>query len=445
MDVSSSPSSSTSSQSSPSTSSIPSTMRAVIYRNYGSTENLTLVDNHPIPKLTSKQSVLVKVYATSVNPVDWKMLEGYLSIVQSSRSFPFIPCFDVSGVVVEVGSGCRRIKPGDEVWAMAYYTTCGGCAEYVVLPEKVVAKKPFNLSHIEAASLPLVGETSYQALVHTAGLQKDQKILILGGSTATGSCAIQLAKHIGAFVAATCSTRNVELLEGLGADKVIDYTKEEWFEVLKGEEYDMIYDTVGGLDSWLHSKSILKPSTGIYVTIAGDNQTKISLGKALSVGSSILNRKFWSLFGEPRYSYLTTRTTWTDLYEIRKLVEDGAIRPVIDKVYSMEEVAQAFEMSKSGKARGKLVIRSVEDESAAERRDGDGSKDRSFTDEPNADFQDKEKGKEKDNGEHTQSDEKHQKDLKNETENEKENEAENGDKNKEEEKGKDNEEGETRE
>jgi alcohol dehydrogenase len=345
-----------------------STMRAVVYRNFGNTSNLTLVDNHPIPKLTSPKSVLVKVHATSVNALDWKMLEGYLSMIQFSRIFPFIPCFDISGVVVEVGKGCQRFEPGDQVWALSSSAICGGCAEYIVLPEKYVSKKPKNLSHTEAASLPRVGLTSYRALVHTALLKKDQKILILGGGTATGSFAIQLAKHIGASVATTCSERNVKLVQDLGADKIIDYNKQQWFEVLKGANYDVVYDCVGGIDSWVHAREVLR-TAGIYVTIVGDQQTPFSIGSTLSTSSSIVNRRFWALFGEPWYYFVTATPSWTDLYEIRKLVEAGAIRPVIDKVYSMEKVAKAFERSKAKKAHGKLVIRIVEEDEDGEERD----------------------------------------------------------------------------
>lgn len=339
----------------------PQVMRAAIYRRYGSPDELEVTSQHPKPKCVKKRDVLVRVHATSINPVDWKLMAGNLSIVQFGKIFPFTPCFDVSGVVEDVGANCKRIKKGDEVWAMSSIS-CGGAADYVVLQEKNVALKPSSLSHTEAASIPLVGQTNYQALVETAKIKEGQKVLILGGSGGTGSNAIQLAKHYKCDVTVTCSERNLEFVRAMGADHTIDYAKENWWEVLKGGNFDIVYDTVGGAGVWDRSAHVLKKD-GVFVTIAAESEETLTVGRAIAAGASIVNRKFWSVFGFPKYHLLTTSPNWTDLFDLRKLIdEDHAIRPVVERVYPLEEAPAAFAEHIKRKTRGKIVIQVVPDD-----------------------------------------------------------------------------------
>jgi NADPH:quinone reductase-like Zn-dependent oxidoreductase len=345
----------------PSSPSVPPTMLAAIYHRYGSPKEIELNSEHPRPRIVRKTDVLIRVHATSINPIDWKMMAGKLSIAQFGKIFPFVPCFDVSGVVAEVGASCKRIKKDDEVWAMSPIT-CGAAAEYVVLPEKNVALKPESLSHTEAASVPLVGQTSYQALVEYAKIKEGQKVLILGGSGGTGSIAVQLAKHYKCEVITTCSERNANLVRVLGADRVIDYQKESWWEVLKEENVDIVYDTMGGPGVWDHALQVLKKD-GTFVTIAGDGGEALTVGRLLSIGATIMNRKFWSVFGSPRFHLITTSPNWTDLFDLRKLFDENhALRPVVERVYPLQQARAAFEEHMKGRTRGKIVIQVVPDD-----------------------------------------------------------------------------------
>jgi len=233
------------------------------------------------------------------------------------------------------------------------------------MDEQELAFKPKNLSHVEAASFPLVALTGYKALVLSARLEAGQKLLILGGSGGAGSLAIQLAKSLGAYVVCTCSSRNTQLCRSLGADDVIDYTDpgQHWWEVLKGQEFDVIYDTVGGVDSWELSVGVLKKKTGRFLTIAGDSQEKLTVKNLISTGASVANRKFWSLFGGNKYDYVIGHgSNFQALESVRDLIERQAIKPVIDCVYNLDDGLLVFEHSMSGRSRGKVVVSIVEDE-----------------------------------------------------------------------------------
>jgi len=303
--------------------------------------------------------VLVRVHAAAVNPVDWKMVEGYMSLVVSR--FPFVPGFDISGIIVEIGPGVTRFKEGDEVFAMADFGKCGAFADYVAIHTKFLAHKPKGLTHVEAASIPLAGLTTYQALLDHAHLKEGQKLLIVGGSSGTGSFGVQLAKHMGAYVVAVCSGKNVEFVQSLGADQVIDYMKDDWGEMLKDQNFDVVYDCVGGFDLWRKSHQVLKKG-GHFATIAGDTQTKISIGKVFEVAGAIINRKFWSIVSDgPQYDFILAKALGTQLEDIKELIEKGAIRASICKVYPLEEIVAVFEESMTQRARGKIVVAVVDD------------------------------------------------------------------------------------
>src|SRR6478609_4941697 len=220
-------------------------MKAVLCEQYGGPEVLQMADDLPMPRV-GPNGVLVQVRATSVNPVDWKLREGLLDAVRPVV-FPVIWGCDLSGVVAEVGPSVTLFKPGDEVYGFkdgyVAKTYRGTYAEYVVAPEKALAKKPKNLSHEEAAAVPLAALTAWQALLNQGRLKAGQRVLIHAGAGGVGVMAIQIAKAFGAYVAATASTRNQELLRELGADQPIDYTKQDF--VRTDQKFDLVLDGVG--------------------------------------------------------------------------------------------------------------------------------------------------------------------------------------------------------
>jgi len=328
------------------------TMNAVFYTEYGTPEKLQFSANYPVPVPKDNQ-LLVKVFAASVNPIDWKMLQGFLKVIEFHK-FPFVPLFDISGVVVQARKG-SRFRKGDQVFAMAHFTSCGGAAEYIAIDEDYVAFKPENLTHVQAAAVPLAALTSYQALIDTADLKPGQRVLILGGATATGIFAIQIAKALSCHVTATASTRNIEVVRRMGAE-VIDYTSQQWGKELAGQGFDVVYDTVGGELVWPTSFAVLKPD-GIFVTISGDRQVPFTVPGALSLGFNILSRKVNSWLSiNPRYHFITTNSNGEELSRIAHLINVGKISPLIDSTYPLQNLAEALNKSINGRPTGKIVI-----------------------------------------------------------------------------------------
>jgi alcohol dehydrogenase len=227
-------------------------MKAFILERYGSGALRSADVPRPQPRDTD---LLVQIHAASINPVDFKIRDGKLKPVLRYR-LPIILGSDLSGVVVEVGAGVRGFKPGDEVYARADKDRIGTFAEYIAIREESVAPKPRSLGMEEAASIPLVALTAWQSFVDRAALQPGQKVLIHAGSGGVGTIAIQLARHLGAFVATTTSTSNVEWVKTLGADLVIDYKTQDFAALLK--DYDLVLDTVGG-KTLEDSLRVLKP------------------------------------------------------------------------------------------------------------------------------------------------------------------------------------------
>jgi len=338
---------------------IPEKMQAAVYEAYGDDpEKLIKVKEVPVPR-PGAWDVLLRVHAASINPIDYKWLVGNYTLVSK---LPWIPGFDVSGVVVGVGPSVKKFKAGDAVMGMANFRTCGTMAEYVCIDSRFLAAKPRSASFAHAASLPLAGLTSYQSLL-AGGIQKGQKVLILGGSGGTGSLGVQIAKHGfgAAHVAVTCSAANAEWVKGLGADETVDYKTQNFWDVLKGQNYDIIYDCVGGFTSWEKSPLVLKPG-GSYVTICGDRSGKLNVGRLAGIVAANANRKFWSLFGNPKYISLTTDNKRADqLEKLGAWVEEGKLRSVVDKSFALSEVAQLYKQSMSQRTRGKAVLAIVPD------------------------------------------------------------------------------------
>eukprot|EP01101_Sappina_pedata_P009327 TRINITY_DN5407_c0_g1_i1.p1 TRINITY_DN5407_c0_g1~~TRINITY_DN5407_c0_g1_i1.p1 ORF type:complete len:362 (-),score=105.09 TRINITY_DN5407_c0_g1_i1:27-1088(-) len=340
----------------PSSSDIPSVMKAVVFSDFGQPESaLSIPSDVPVPSPSSSQ-VLVRVHAASINPIDYKVMGGILSIVSFLQKWPLITGFDFSGVVVQAGSSCKLLKIGDKVYGKTVFPKCGALAEYVAIEENIVSIKPKNLTFAQAATVPLAGLTSYQALLHSGKLKEGQKVLINGSSGGTGIFGVQIAKQVGATVYATCSERNRQLVEELGADRIIDYQKQDFGDELKDEGIDLVYDTVGGYDAWEKAQKILKPS-GIFVTIAGDKQEKVGVVSISSLVSKIVNRTFWGLVGSlPTYKMVALSENKKDLEAMKDMLESGSVKTVVEKVYPLDQSVEAFNRLMTSRVVGKLSI-----------------------------------------------------------------------------------------
>ncbi|NTG49974.1 NADP-dependent oxidoreductase [Agrobacterium rhizogenes] len=310
----------------------------------------------PEPELLDND-VLIQIHAASVNPLDGKIRDGEFKLILPYR-LPLILGNDAAGVVVRVGSRVRRFKPGDEVYARPAKDRIGTFAEFIAMNEADVAAKPKTLTMEEAASMPLVALTAWQALVERAKLKKGQKVLIHAGSGGVGAIAIQLAKHIGATVATTTSTANVDLVRSLGADVVVDYKKDDFENVLQG--YDVVLNSLGK-DTLEKSLRVLKPG-GKLISISGPPDPEF----ARENGSGWLLRQVMGAlsFGIRRkakrhgvsYSFLFMKPSGEQLGQIAALIETGAIRPVIDRVFPFEKTNEALAYVETGRAKGKVVI-----------------------------------------------------------------------------------------
>lgn len=266
---------------------------------------------------------------------------------------------DLAGVVVEVGSRVTRFKLGDEIFASLFDLGKGSLAQFAAVPESAAALKPHNLDFVQAASIPMVGLTSWQALKERAGLRRGQKVFIPAGSGGIGTFAIQLAKHLGAKVGTTVSTGNVELVRGLGADEVVDYKKQEFEEVLRG--YDAALGTVRA-DAIEKSVGILNPGARI-ISLVGPLDAAFARAKGLSFivrfVLGLMSRKISRLARrrDVDYSFLFMRPDGKQLAEIGELLKSERIRPVIDKVFPFEQAKEALDYLAQGRAKGKVVVR----------------------------------------------------------------------------------------
>src|ERR1043166_3270098 len=332
-------------------------MKAVIAEQYGAVEVLELNDDLPVPRV-GPNGVLVEVHAASVNPVDWKLRQGLLDAVRPVV-FPVIWGCDFSGVVTEVGPSVTLFKPGDEVYGMkdgyVAKTYRGTYAEYVVIPEKSLAAKPKTLSHRDAAAVPLAALTAWQAMVNQGRLKPGQRVLIHAGAGGVGVMAIQIAKAFGACVAATASTRNQNLLRELGADLAIDYTHEKIGKLRP--KFDLILDGIGK-SVWAESFRALKLG-GRLITLYPPIPQQPS-GKVKFFATAIQGLGFGivrGLLGGKRLSMMRVKPRGGELEKISALIEAGKIRPVIEKFFPLEQIAEAHRLSETGHVRGKLVIR----------------------------------------------------------------------------------------
>jgi NADPH:quinone reductase-like Zn-dependent oxidoreductase len=331
-------------------------MKAFVVDRYASKDGVRAVEM-PDPQLRD-DDVLVEVHAAGVNPLDSKIRDGEFKFVLPYR-LPLILGNDVAGVVVRVGSRVQRFKPGDEVYARPDSDRIGTFAELISIREESLASKPRTLTMEEAASIPLVGLTAWQALIERAHLKKGQKVLIHAGSGGVGTLAIQLAKHVGAIVATTTSTANLDWVKHLGADVVIDYRKDAFEELL--HDYDVVLNSLGG-DVLDKSLRVLKPG-GKLISISGPPDPAF----AKAIGSSWILRLVMRLLSyrirskarrrHVDYSFLFMRASGDQLREIGSLIDSGIVRPVVDRVFPFESTKEAMAYVDAGRARGKVVVK----------------------------------------------------------------------------------------
>lgn len=331
-------------------------MKAFIIDRYGKKEKLHLQDI--AEPLVKEYDVLVQVYSASVNLLDSKIKNGEFKLILPYKT-PLVLGHDVAGVIKKTGAKVSRFKVGDEVYARPADHRIGTFAELIAMNEADVALKPKKLTMEEAASIPLVALTAWQALVEKADLKKGQKVFIQAGSGGVGTIAIQLAKYIGATVATTTGTANVEWVKALGADVVIDYKKEDFETILR--DYDVVLNSQ---DAKTLEKSlrVLKPG-GKLISISGPPDPvfakEFQLNWLMKMVTGLLS------FGVRRkanrrhvnYSFLFMRAEGGQLSKIAALIDAGIIKPVIDKVFPFERTEEALTYVESGRAKGKVVIR----------------------------------------------------------------------------------------
>ncbi len=330
-------------------------MKAFVVNQYGKKRALELA-NLPTPALRDDE-VLVQVHAAGVNLLDAKIRDGEFKLLLP-YPLPLVLGHDVAGEVVQVGPAVRQFKPGDEVYARVDDLRLGTFAEFVPVREASLALKPKGLSMTEAASMPLVALTAWQALVERARLKKGQKVFIQAGSGGVGTFAIQLAKQLGATVATTTSTANIALVKGLGADEVIDYKTQDFEDVLR--DYDVVLHSQDG-KTLEKSLRVLKPG-GQLVSISGppDPDFARQLGAPAFV-RLVMRLLSWSTRRTARrlgigYSFLFMKASGAQLAEITRLIDAGAIRPVIDRVFPFAATNEALAYVEAGRAKGKVVI-----------------------------------------------------------------------------------------
>ncbi|MGI9289767.1 MAG: NAD(P)-dependent alcohol dehydrogenase [Gammaproteobacteria bacterium] len=312
-------------------------MRTVVLDEFGSADVLKLRE---VPEPTPGEGqVKIQVHATNINPIDWKMREGQMA-ARYGDEFPMILGWDCSGVVVELGDKVTEFALGDEVFARSDVGTGRCYAEYAVLNVATVVKKPRELSHLEAGSIPLVGLTALNGLINCANLRSGQRVLIIGASGGVGTLAVQIAKNIGAHVTAVCSAANMELVASLGADAVIDYNVDD--PLMTNTLFDLVYDTVG-VRSCEEARAALT-GTGTYLTLV----------PVQGIDFFIPGQTEW----EPGKGYFVAwAPTASDLQVLADWAAAGKLRAVIDSEFSLEEIKQAHLRSETERAVGKIVIR----------------------------------------------------------------------------------------
>ena len=307
-------------------------MKAVRIHRYGGPEVLQC-EEAPRPEPQAGE-VLVRVHAAGVNPIDWKVREGEMKDFWPHK-FPLILGWDLAGVVEELGQGVSRFKIGDDVYGLPDPTRGGAYADYIVVRESELALKPASLHHIRAGAVPLAALTAWQSLFDTGQLQPGQRVLIHAGSGGVGHFAVQLGKWKGAYVFATASTKNQDLLRELGVDEPIDYTKQRFENVARN--IDIVLDTIGG-ETQERSWSVLKKGGSLVSLVQPPSEEK---AKELGV----------------RGAFVASHPNGEQLAEIAKIIDSGKLAPVIDRILPLSEARRAHELSQTSHTHGKIVLR----------------------------------------------------------------------------------------
>ena len=329
-------------------------MKAVVYHAYGSPDVLRYEE---VEKPTAgDDEVLIKVRAASINPLDWHFLRGtpYMVRMMAGLRKPKVTRLgvDVAGQVEAIGRNVTEFKPGDEVFG-----SCRGAfAEYVCASESVLVRKPDNVTFEQAASVPVASYTALQGLRDKGQIQPGQKVLINGAAGGVGTFAVQVAKSFGADVTGVCSTRNVDMVRSIGADRVIDYTQEDFTQ--NGQRYDLFFDCVGN-HSLSAIRRVLNPR-GIYMP-AGGSSDRWMIGPLIRMMTSLVLSRFVS---QKLVIFFLAKPSKEDLTIMRKLIETGKITPVIDRHYQLSEAPDAIRYLEEGHARGKVII-TLEPDSAS--------------------------------------------------------------------------------
>jgi 2-desacetyl-2-hydroxyethyl bacteriochlorophyllide A dehydrogenase len=320
-------------------------MKAIISERYGSPDTLKLSEvTTPIPK---ENQVLVRVHASSINFGNFVLLSGKPRLARlvfglMKPKFP-IPGGDMAGIIEAVGTKVTQFQVGDEVFGDLSSSGFGTFAEYVVVDEKTLALKPNNLSFTEAAAVPMAATTALQAIRDKGMVKSGQEVLIYGASGGVGTFAIQIAKAFGAEVTAVVSTRNVDIARSLGADHVIDYKKEDIKNL--DQTYDLILG-VNGCQSMTTYKRLLKEN-GVFVHVGGESS---------QMYQTMIQRSWLSMSGKKKFMTFLQRANQNDLVLMKELIEDGKVKPVIDRSYSLSEVPEAFQYFEKGHSQGKVII-----------------------------------------------------------------------------------------
>jgi alcohol dehydrogenase len=331
-------------------------MRAFLLGGYGAiADHVKLAD--VADPVAGFDDVLIEIHAASLNPIDFKIVRGDLRRV-SKYQLPRTFGFDASGVVLSTGTHATRFKPGDAVFVRSSRETIGTFAERIALSEKFVALKPASATHAEAASLPLVGLTTLQGF-EKVGARAGQRILIHAGAGGIGTFAVQYARHIGLHVTTTTSAKNADFVKALGADRVIAYDRENYLE--QGGGYDIVYDTLGGAFT-VDAFKVVKRG-GAVISLSGppdrDFAQREGAGLLVRVAVWLMNRKVYaaSEAAGASYCWFFTQPNGDQLREIARLVDAGAIKPVIDREFAFAELPEALAYLEKGRARGKVVLK----------------------------------------------------------------------------------------
>lgn len=312
-------------------------MKAAVINQYGNPDVLQYVDV-AIPQIKPDQ-MLVRVHASSINPIDWKIRKGMLKLLTGTQ-FPLILGFDVAGDVIEVGSQITRFKVGDSIYARLDHSAGGAYAEYAAVSEKIAAHKPSTMSYEEAAAVPLAAMTALQALRDEGQLSTGHKVLINGASGGVGTFAVQIAKVLGATeVTGVCSAANTELVKSLGADRIIDYKQQDFTQ--ENLRYDIIFDVVGKR-SFSDCKRVLQPN-GTYITTQ-------------PLPDNFLQSFLTAFVPGQKYKVILLKANSSDLTYLKTQIEAGKIRTIIDRTYPLAQIAEAHTYSETERTVGKVVI-----------------------------------------------------------------------------------------